>query len=70
MRPEIRSLDHAYNSTGEDNYYYYAKGIGIIYIVKYDLGRVQSEWRIKEWVTSPEIAIHSKMSLWQSTNMF
>jgi hypothetical protein len=49
MRPEIRSLDHAYNSTGEDNYYYYAKGIGIIYIVKYDLGRVQSEWRIKEW---------------------
>jgi hypothetical protein len=49
IQPQIRSVDHAYNSTGEDYYYYYAKGIGIIYMIKYDLGRRQSEWRIKAW---------------------
>src|SRR4029078_12694236 len=27
MRPQIRSVDHAYNSNGQDYYYYYAKGI-------------------------------------------
>jgi hypothetical protein len=49
MQPQIRSVDHAYNTTGEDYYFYYARGIGIIYMIKYDLGRRQSEWRIKAW---------------------
>ena len=49
MQPQIRSVDHAYNPTGEDYYYYYARGIGIIYMIKYDLGRRQSEWQLKAW---------------------
>jgi hypothetical protein len=47
--PEIRSLDHAYNPSGDEYYYYYAKGIGIIYMSSYNLGVRQTEWRIKAW---------------------
>jgi hypothetical protein len=49
VRPQIRSVDHGYNSNGQDYYYYYAKGVGIIYMLMYDLGRLQTEWRIKAW---------------------
>ena len=49
VRPEIRSLDHAYNTTGEDYYYHYAKGIGIIYMLKFERGIRQWEWQIKSW---------------------
>ena len=49
VRPEIRSLGYAYNSTGEDYYYYYAKGIGIIYMITFNFGIRQLEWRIKNW---------------------
>ena len=49
VQPEIRALEYAYNSTGEDYYYYYAKGIGIIYMITFDYGIRQFEWRIKNW---------------------
>ena len=49
VQPEIRALDYAYNSTGEDYYYYYAKGIGVIYMITFDYGIRQFEWRIKNW---------------------
>jgi hypothetical protein len=33
-----QALGYAYNSTGEDYYYYYAKGIGIIYMITFNFG--------------------------------
>lgn len=49
MRPQVRSEGNGYNSTGEEYIYFYAKGIGIIYMTKIDHGAVQWEWRIKDW---------------------
>jgi hypothetical protein len=49
MQPYIRSLQNSYNSTGEDYYYFYARGIGCIYMLKLQNGSRLSEWRIKSW---------------------
>jgi hypothetical protein len=49
MRPEVKALNYGYNSTGEDYYYYYARGIGIIYMLKLVHGSIESEWQLKAW---------------------
>jgi hypothetical protein len=49
VQPQIRSVDHGYNNTGEEYIYSYAKGIGLVYMAKFEHGNRQMEWRIKDW---------------------
>jgi hypothetical protein len=49
MLPFIRPLDHGYTSTGEQYFFYFAKGVGLIYMLKVQLGARQLEWQIKTW---------------------
>jgi hypothetical protein len=50
MKPQIRSLDHSYNLTGEQRDLYYAKGVGLIY-QKVSLFRAtSSEMKVRNWL--------------------
>jgi hypothetical protein len=50
MRPQIRSLDHAYDFTGEQRDLYYAKGVGLIYQRISLRGVTSSEEKVRNWV--------------------
>jgi hypothetical protein len=50
MRPQLRSLDHSYNYTGEQRDLYYAKGVGLIYQRISLFGETGSEQKVRNWV--------------------
>jgi hypothetical protein len=49
MKPKIKGASNIYAYTGEIYLYYYAKGIGLIYYKKINLGVDYGEWQIKDW---------------------
>ena len=49
MKPQVRSLDHGFNSTGEIYTYYYARGIGLISYKETSLGSNYGELKINNW---------------------
>lgn len=49
MRPQIRSESGPWNGTGEMYDFYFAKGVGLVYIKKTKLGYVESEQFLRRW---------------------
>ena len=49
MYPEIKSEFAGYGYTGEVYTYYYAKGVGLIYMRLTNRGFTISEWQIRKW---------------------
>jgi len=49
MKPQIRSLDHGFNSTGEVYTYYFVKGIGLVFYKETNLGTYYGELTINNW---------------------
>ncbi len=49
MKPKIKGASNTYAYTGEKYTYYYAKGIGLIYYKKENLGTTNAELRLKDW---------------------
>ena len=52
MKPQIRSLDHGFNNTGEVYTYYYAKGIGLIYYKETNLSSNYGDLKLDTWVVN------------------
>jgi hypothetical protein len=49
MKPQIRSLDHGFNGTGEIYTYYYARGIGLLSSKETNMGSNYGELKINNW---------------------
>lgn len=49
LLPQVKITSGDYNFTGESYLFYYAKGIGLIYLQKKLSGFVQTEWQIRNW---------------------
>jgi hypothetical protein len=49
MFPLVKLLNQSFNQTGEAYLFYYAKGVGLIYMKKTLNGFTQVEWRIRNW---------------------
>src|SRR5436190_10266661 len=49
MNPQIRSIDHGFNNTGEIYTYYYAKGIGLISYKETNMGSNYGGLKINNW---------------------
>jgi len=45
----VKLTGQSFNRTGEQYLFYYAKGVGLIYMQKTLSGFIQTEWRIKNW---------------------
>lgn len=52
MMPQIKSINNPYGSTGEIYTYYYAKGIGIIYLKETRDGFTLFELQIRNWLVN------------------
>ena len=49
MRPWLRTPSGPYGQANEKYAWYYAKGVGLIYYKKLNLGFTYGEWQIKDW---------------------
>ena len=49
MKPQIRSLDHGFNNTGEIYTYYYVRGIGLVSYQETNMGSNYGELKINNW---------------------
>ena len=49
MRPWLRTPSGPYGQANEKYIWYYAKGVGLIYYKKLNLGFTYGEWQIKDW---------------------
>jgi hypothetical protein len=49
MLPLVKLSGQSFNYTGEQYLFYYAKGVGLIYMKKTLSGFIQTEWRIRNW---------------------
>jgi len=52
MRPEIASVGGSFGSTGEVYDFYYAAGVGLIYMREAVNGITMKEWHLRSWVVN------------------
>ena len=52
MQPWLKTLSGPYGQANEKYTWYYAKGIGLIYYKKLNVGFTSGEWQIKNWLVN------------------